>query len=64
MNHQHPESEKRKPLQSAHVCPQCGFSIDLKHLGLRGGSTGLITCPKCERSGPVEIQIVAKEQQD
>ncbi len=46
---------------SAHVCPQCGFTIDLKDLGFRGSATGLVSCPKCEWSGPVTIGIVPKE---
>jgi hypothetical protein len=25
------------------ACPQCGFSVDLKDIGLRGGTTGLVT---------------------
>ncbi len=52
---------RRQRRVSAHVCPQCGFSIDLKDLGFRGSATGLVTCPKCEWSGPVTIGIVAKE---
>jgi len=54
----------RKEWNSAHVCPRCGFPIDLEALGLRGGTTGLVTCPKCEWSGPIEIRIVNKEPSD
>jgi len=53
--------DRRTPLQSVHTCPQCGFSINLKNIGLREGATGIVTCPKCEWTGPVEIQIVEKE---
>jgi predicted RNA-binding Zn-ribbon protein involved in translation (DUF1610 family) len=56
-----PDNTGKRPKASAHVCLQCGYSIDLKHIGLRVGATGLITCPKCGWSGPVEIQIVDKE---
>lgn len=45
-------------LESAHVCTQCEFSISLENLGLRGGKTGFLTCPKCDWSEPVNIQIV------
>jgi predicted RNA-binding Zn-ribbon protein involved in translation (DUF1610 family) len=61
---QQPGKNERKLKASAHVCPQCGFSIDLKDLGLRGGATGLVTCPKCDWSGPVTIRIVHKGSAD
>lgn len=54
----------RVPHMSAHVCPQCQFAINLKDIGLREGATGLISCPKCDWSGPVEIQIVDRESTD
>ena len=44
--------------ESAHVCSQCGFSMDLAELGLRGITTGLVTCPKCDWSGSIEIRIL------
>jgi predicted RNA-binding Zn-ribbon protein involved in translation (DUF1610 family) len=61
MGPQQPGEDGKKPKISAHVCPRCGFSIDLKDIGLRVGTTGLLTCPKCDWSGPVEIQIVDKD---
>ena len=61
MEGEQPEPNESKRWTSAHTCPQCGFSINLKDLGLREGATGLVTCPKCEWSGPVEIQIIDKE---
>lgn len=56
--------DERKLKVSAHVCLQCGFSINLKDLGLREGATGLVTCPKCDWSGPVTIGIVEHEPTD
>jgi predicted RNA-binding Zn-ribbon protein involved in translation (DUF1610 family) len=64
MGAQQPDKDEKKPNASAHVCPRCGFSIDLKNIGLRGAATGLITCRKCDWSGPVEMQIVDKEPLD
>lgn len=58
------DREEKRPKISAHVCPQCGFSINLKDIGLKGGTTGLVTCPKCDWSGPIEIQIVDNERAD
>jgi ssDNA-binding Zn-finger/Zn-ribbon topoisomerase 1 len=59
-----PEKENKRAMISAHVCPRCGFPIDLEELGLRGGTTGLVTCPKCDWSGPVEIRIINKKPTD
>jgi hypothetical protein len=64
MGAQQPGKDRKKPKASAHVCPRCGFSIDLKDIGLRVGTTGLATCPKCDWSEPLEIQIVDKEPTD
>jgi len=47
--------------ESAHVCPQCGFLMALAELGLRGSTTGLVTCPKCDLSGPIEIRVINRE---
>jgi predicted RNA-binding Zn-ribbon protein involved in translation (DUF1610 family) len=58
MTAQRPGKDGKKLKASAHVCSQCGFSINLKDLGVRGGATGLVTCPNCNWSGPVNIQIV------
>ena len=41
METHHANKEKRQPKTSAHECPQCGFAIDLKDLGLREGATNL-----------------------
>lgn len=64
MEAQRSDKNNRQPKASAHVCPQCGFPIDLNDIGWRGGATGLVTCPKCEWSGPVTIGIVHKEPTD
>ncbi len=56
-----PDRDGKTAKASAHVCPRCGFSIDLQDIGLRVSTTGLITCPRCDWSGPVEIKIVDKE---
>jgi predicted RNA-binding Zn-ribbon protein involved in translation (DUF1610 family) len=64
MTDQEADGSKRKLKTSVHVCPQCGFAINLKELGLRGGTTGLVTCPKCDWSGPVLIGTAEKEPAD
>ena len=51
-----PETEKR--LESAHVCPKCGFVLNLAEIDLKAATIGIVICPRCELSGPIEIQIV------
>lgn len=58
MEAQQPNKDENRFKASAHVCPRCGFSIKLRDLGLREGATGLVTCPQCDWSGPIEIQII------
>jgi len=53
-----PTRKKKTPKASVHRRPQCGFSIDLKDLDLPGGTTGFVTCPKCDWSAPINIEIV------
>ncbi|MGP8185810.1 MAG: hypothetical protein ACLQKY_07030 [Terracidiphilus sp.] len=52
------DKNEPKEWKSAHAYPQCGFSIARENLGLRGYATGIVTCPKYDWSGPVNIQIV------
>ena len=59
-----PNKNQKTPKSSVHICPQCGFSIDLRHLGLPGGATGFVTCPKCDWSAIINIKIIDKESAD
>jgi uncharacterized paraquat-inducible protein A len=59
-----PNKNQKTPKSSVHICPQCGFSIDLIELGLPGGATGFMTCPKCDWSAPINIKIIDKEPAD
>jgi len=44
--------------ESVHVGPNCGRVINLAELDLRAITTGVVTCPDCDWSGQIEIQIV------
>jgi len=44
--------------ESVHVCPNCGHAINLAELDLRAITTGIVTCPSCDSSGQIEIQII------
>lgn len=56
-----PDKGPRQLKKSVHRCPRCNHTVDLKQLTMREGTTGLITCPKCEWSGPIAIGIAVKE---
>jgi predicted RNA-binding Zn-ribbon protein involved in translation (DUF1610 family) len=51
-------SKPSDPWESVHVCPRCGHVINLERLDLRTIATGVISCPKCDWSGPVNIKVV------
>jgi len=53
------ESE-RKHWESVHTCPNCGYVINLENIDLRTMTTGIISCPKCDWSGSIEIEIIEK----
>ena len=44
--------------ESAHVCPKCGYKLNLAEIDLKAITTGIVSCPECHRAGPIEIQIV------
>jgi len=56
----HNKDESRQ-MESAHVCPQCGTPILIENIGLREMTTGIITCPKCDWSGKINIQIIRND---
>ena len=44
--------------ESVHVCPSCTNVINLAEMDLRAITTGIVSCPRCEWSGAIEIKIV------
>ena len=44
--------------ESVHICPNCGEVINLEAINLHEITTGIVSCPRCEWSGRIEIQIV------
>ncbi len=57
-----PGPNAEKEWESVHRCPKCGYVVNLKDIGLRAITTGIITCPTCGWSGVVTIEIVAEEE--
>jgi hypothetical protein len=58
MGPQHKESGMGKRWESVHRCAQCSHVVNLEKIDLRTIATGIISCPKCDWSGPVTIEIV------
>lgn len=59
-----PSKDTLKPPENAHVCPKCGTPILIENLGLREATTGILTCPKCDWSGKIDIQVVRNQSAD
>jgi transcription elongation factor Elf1 len=49
-----------KQWDSAHKCPQCGHVLKLADIDLKVAMTGIVVCLNCDRSGPIEIQIIER----
>jgi hypothetical protein len=57
-----PEPSEETPWESVHKCSQCGYEYNLARLDLHETSTGIATCPKCEWSGQIDLQIVPRRR--
>ena len=47
-----------KNWEHVHRCPQCEHIIKADEIPHSAIATGVITCPKCDSSGPINVQIV------
>jgi hypothetical protein len=50
-----------KKWEHAHVCSKCGHILGPDLIELNSIVLGVITCPKCEWSGPINLQIIEKK---
>jgi len=57
-----PDTNGKKQWDSVYACPQCGHEINLGEIDLMTVTTGIVDCPKCDWSGPIEIQIVERKK--
>jgi hypothetical protein len=61
-----PKDEERDPVEaqegyswaSVHICPRCEHVTNLAELDLLAVTTGITSCPRCDWSGQIKIQIV------
>lgn len=63
MNPEQKDASVRNNWESVHVCPKCGHILNLALVDLKAITTGIVDCPKCDWSGPIEIQIVDTAEQ-
>jgi uncharacterized paraquat-inducible protein A len=48
--------------ESVHVCPNCDLAIDLARLDLGSVTTGVVSCPRCDWAGRIEISVVNSDR--
>ena len=58
MSEKSPERNGVEHWESVHKCPRCGYELNLEDIDLRGATTGIAACPKCEWEGQINLQIV------
>jgi uncharacterized paraquat-inducible protein A len=59
-----PEPSVETHWESVHRCSKCGCERNLAQLDLRETTTGIATCPRCEWSGQIDLQIVPRQHLD
>jgi len=53
-----PETASNTRWDHVHQCGVCGHSIRIDRIDLKVIAAGVITCPKCESSGPMNVKIM------
>ena len=48
--------------EHVHQCPVCGHTLRIDDIDAKVIATGIITCQKCDASGPVNVKIVDERQ--
>ena len=48
----------QEQLEHVHRCPQCGNLVKGEDIPYQSIASGVMTCPKCEFAGQINIQIV------
>jgi DNA-directed RNA polymerase subunit RPC12/RpoP len=56
-----PKANENKKWDSVHKCSQCEHEINLGEIDLMMVTTGMIDCPVCGWTGPIEIHIVERK---
>lgn len=57
---EHDQTETR--WEHAHQCQVCGHIIRIDDIDAKVIAMGIVTCQKCDASGPVNVKIVDERQ--
>jgi len=66
-----PESIQAKPgdhdpiqtrWEHAHQCQACGYIVRIDDIDAKVINTGIVSCQRCDASGPVNVKIVDAQQ--
>ena len=49
---------RNRKWEHVHQCPQCGHIVKAEAIPRASIVTGVMTCPSCEWSGPINVQII------
>ena len=60
MDAQQRDTSVIKRWDAAHKCPRCCHALRLADFDLKAVTTGIVACPNCDWSGPIEIQIIER----
>lgn len=58
MSAQTPDPSEKKHWESVHICPKCEHILNLAEIDLKTITTGIVSCPNCEWTGPIEIRVM------
>ncbi len=64
MSSEHNRALRPQSWESVHICPTCGFALNLAEIDLRTITTGIVDCSRCDWVGPVEIHIAEDNERD
>jgi uncharacterized paraquat-inducible protein A len=56
-----PGHDRESRWEHAHQCSQCEHVVKGSEIPHQSIATGIMTCPRCEWSGPINVQIVPAE---
>ena len=58
------KADAKKDWEHIHLCLKCGHTLNPDQIELGSIMLGVITCPKCEWSGPINLQIVERQNRE
>jgi transcription elongation factor Elf1 len=56
------EEDQNQDLVHVHICRSCGHRQHREDVDNRAVASGIIECPICGMSGPLDVQIVNSDQ--